>query len=332
VSVELGVAGLEAASGVRFQQIAVARAETRRRLRERQDRLRSEGIVIDDDAAIVLTGSWGRYEITSGSDDDFMVLFSGSARESALPSVEDAAIALGARAPGREDIFGTHVWLDDLQGKIGRAEDSNANLTRRMLLILESVAVCGETVHAEARATLIAGYLDANVKDHRPPRFLLNDLIRYWRTIAVDFESKMRARRGEGWGLRNAKLRLSRKALFAGGLLPVLECYRYSNDGMLDYLCERMSVPPLDRIADAFVTHGAVDAGIRVMNAYDAFLGILDDRDKRRELTELGVENSSESPLFARIVELGEEFQAGLLALLFDDPELRRWVREYLIF
>jgi hypothetical protein len=30
--------------------------------------------------------------------------------------------------------------------------------------------------------------------------------------------------------------------------------------------------------------------------------------------------------------ETGKEFEAGLLALLFDDPELRRWVREYLVF
>ncbi|MEO8969267.1 MAG: hypothetical protein ABI355_16685 [Solirubrobacteraceae bacterium] len=85
--------------------------------------------MIDDDATIVLTGSWGRHEITRESDDDFMVLFSGAPRDGALPSVEGAAIALGARPPGREDIFGTHVWLDDLQGKIGRAEDNNANLT-----------------------------------------------------------------------------------------------------------------------------------------------------------------------------------------------------------
>ena len=40
----------------------------------------------------------------------------------------------------------------------------------------------------------------------------------------------------------------------------------------------------------------------------------------------------SRSYRIARIAELGKEFEAGLLALLFDDPELHRWVREYLVF
>ena len=101
---------------------------------------------------------------------------------------------------------------------------------------------------------------------------------------------------------------------------------------LLDYLDERMSVPPADRLADAFVDRGALDPGVRALDAYDEFLAVLDDRAKRRELSDLGAEEATESPLFARIAELGKEFEAGLLALLFDDPELRRWVREYLVF
>ena len=37
--------------------------------------------------------------------------------------------------------------------------------------------------------------------------------------MAVDFASKQRDRAGKGWGLRNAKLRMSRKLIFASGLL-----------------------------------------------------------------------------------------------------------------
>jgi hypothetical protein len=261
-----------------------------------------------------------------------MVLFGGAPRQNAQPTVDLVAQALEARAPGREEIFGAQVWLNDLREKVGRDEDTNTNLTRRMLFLLESVPVCGDSLQASARQQLIGGYLDANVKDYRPPRFLLNDVIRYWRTIAVDFESKMRARKGEGWGLRNAKLRLSRKALFAGGLLPVLECYRHPVDDMLGYLDARMSVPPLDRLADAFLDHEALDAGARALLAYDAFLGILDDEEQRAALNELRAEDARDSAVFARVAELGKEFEAGLLSLLFDDPELRRWVRQYIVF
>jgi hypothetical protein len=48
--------------------------------------------------------------------------------------------------------------------------------------------------------------------------------------------------------------------------------------------------------------------------------------------SELALADSQESALFVRVAGLGKEFEAGLLALLFDDPELRRWVREYLMF
>jgi len=43
------------------------------------------------------------------------------------------------------------------------------------------------------REHVLDGYLRGDVKDHRPPRFFLNDVIRYWRTITVDFVGKERA-------------------------------------------------------------------------------------------------------------------------------------------
>ena len=325
-----GVERLQEASGARFAHIVAARARTDRLLAERAALLAE--IDVDPDAAVVLTGSWGRREVTSASDDDFIVLLEGAAREGARPDPDAVAEVLGSGSAGREGVFAGQVSLQELRDRIGRDEDSNRNLTRRMLLILESAAICGVDVHARARRALLERYLAAHQKDHRPPRFLLNDLVRYWRTIAVDFESKMRDRRGEGWGVRNAKLRLSRKALFAGGLLPVLDCYRYPAAQMLGYLDERMAVPPLDRIADAFVDHEAIDPGVRALTAYDAFLGILDDPAQRAELSALSREDRHDSAVFARIADLGLEFESGLLSLLFDDPELRRHVRDYLIF
>jgi len=112
----------------------------------------------------------------------------------------------------------------------------------------------------------------------------------------------------------------------------VLECYGYRAGDMLEFLDERVSVPPLDRVADAFIEHDAVDTGARALTAYDEFLGILNDQAKRDELKALGPTETGDSELFARVATLGDEFENGLLSLLFDDPALQKWVRDYLIF
>jgi hypothetical protein len=215
--------------------------------------------------------------------------------------------------------------------RIGLDADDNRNLTRRLLLLLESVAVVNEPAHEDCWRRVLGGYLDNSVKSYRPPRFLLNDVIRYWRTICVDFVGKERGDAGQKWALRNLKLRLSRKALFAGGLLPVLLCHRLPASDIGPFLAETLERPSIDRIAWVFLELDAVDAGVRAIGAYDRFIGILGDRDAREELEGISRDEAGDSSVFKEGKRLGVDFQQGLLALLFE-TRLEPMVREYGVF
>jgi hypothetical protein len=317
-------------SGTDLPALFGARALTHQRLAERRSAL--QGLPHDRDTAVVLCGSWGRGEITRASDDDWWILVDGPARPVVLPLAADVARALHEVPPGGEGLFGTVAFRDDLRGLIGLARDTNANFTRRMLLVLESVAVTGHPAWAATRRAVLAGYLGQTPRDYRPPRFFLNDIVRYWRTITVDFEGKDRTRGGDGWGLRSAKLRTSRKLLFASGLFPILECHRLQAGEMLDALAADFAAPATDRIAAAFLRYDAIELGIRVLAAYDRVLALLDDPEVRAHLVALTDEDAATSAPFAEIRALADQLQAGLLSLLFDDRRLAPVVREYAIF
>lgn len=283
----------------------------------------------DPDVAVVLMGSWGRFEVTPGSDSDFVVLVDGPQRHAVAPRPGAVHSLLESPGPAEEGSFGETVFAARIAGAIGLADDSNRNLTLRMLLLLESVALSSPEVHGRVREAILAAYLPAHVKDHRPPRFLLNDVIRYWRTIAVDFEGKLRTAGPQKWGLRSVKLRSSRTVLFASGLLPVLQCHRYRAAEFAPFLAGALARPPADRIADAFVAYDAVDAGARALAAYDELIGRLGDPEVRAELERVGPADADHSTLYGELRGLGNELQAGLLALLFERQPLAGIVRQY---
>ncbi len=200
---------------------------------------------------------------------------------------------------------------------IGLEEDDNRNLTQRMLLMLESVAVVGEDVHRRCWEQVLDRYLAEGRSDHRPPRFFLNDVMRYWRTIAVDFAGKHKDDERK-WGLRNAKLRTSRKMLFAGGLVPILRCHALRGADVQPFLAQQLALPASDRVADAFLSADQVDAGVRCLGAYDRWIGMVGDTATREELAGLDRASARDSATFIEVRRLAAEFQNGLLALLFE--------------
>jgi hypothetical protein len=241
-----------------------ARQTTTQRLAELEEKV--DGDRLPDCSSLVLFGSWGRHELTSESDDDWALLIDDSDLDLDGPLVREALEHLRevfeeGRAPGRQDYFGCAFHGRPLSERIGLDEDDTRNLTRRMLLLLESVPATRAQVHRHVQDRVLARYLARHRKDFRPPRFLLNDVIRYWRTICVDFEGKVAQDKREGGGedrfvMRNSKLRTSRKMLYASGLLPVLLCHHLEARHMPLLLRNQLDALATDRVARAFLHLG----------------------------------------------------------------------------
>jgi hypothetical protein len=206
--------------------------ETSQKKREELDKLLSTeiGKYASPDTSLVVFGSLARGEWTTGSDLDWTYLIDGGAKSAHLQITQHIRRVFKENRlaePGPTGTFGNMTFSHDIVHQVGGQNDTNKNTTQRILLLLESTPI-GERREAYDRVirAVIDRYLEEDThlltrdsKRYRVPRFLLNDIVRFWRTMAVDFASKQRDRAGKGWGLRNAKLRMSRKLIFASGLL-----------------------------------------------------------------------------------------------------------------
>jgi len=262
------------------------------------------------DVSVTLFGSWARRELTEGSDNDWGIL-APNARVTDPDVVELAATCRKRfnkddKAPGAQEIFGVPFAWPRLARHVGLDPDSNRNLTRRMLTLLESVAITGPARDQCWRA-IFDRFIAADVRSHRPPRFLLNDTIRYWRTICVDFEGKhaIAGEHDKKWVMRNAKLRTSRTMLFAGGVLPILFCRLHDKDSIPRFLEQQLGAPPVDRVAWAFLEMGLVDEGQRCLAAYDEWVSMLQSAADRKALEELRAETRDDSSTFQRVRDIG---------------------------
>jgi hypothetical protein len=197
---------------------------------------------------------------------------------------------------GREGTFGTMISSHDLIHNIGGEDDTNRNLTRRLLLLLESKPVGRREAYEGTVKNILKRYLLEDrsflrAQGHHIPHFLLNDFARLWRTVAVDFAYKLRTRSAEGWALRNIKLRMSRKLLYVAGLL---NCFYFNmlfrdsesrrsvvsekeqHQMIVDIVCSEFGEPPLDIVAAFLRQHNHLyGIASKLFGAYDEFLGIL---------------------------------------------------------
>jgi len=315
-----------------FPSILRAREQTAAVLRN----LEGATLQLPADSAWVVYGSVARSEWTSGSDIDWTMLLDGLVKSSDVDVAHDIERCLQERKyanPNPAGVFGSLCFSPELVHKVGGEHDTNRNTTQRILLLLESTAISGTAVRERVVSALLERYLeddDSYVSEKTGlPRFLLNDIVRYWRTMAVDFSAKQRARNGAGWAIRNLKLRMSRKLIFTAGLLVCLNAHIDLAPGTpkmerLDYLKREFDKPPLQILAEATRKYGMKETSARDLIAqYDEFLCMLDDQDARRQLSNLTQKAAASDLVFLRCRLLGNEFQNRLTELFTGDNDKR---------
>lgn len=339
-------------------------AEARRRALETRTRLTDALAGIpSSDLSVVAFGSLARDEFTPGSDVDWTLLIDGTADThhfDLAQEIRGVVAALRMKQPGREGQFGAMTFSHELVHLIGGQDDTNSNTTRRILLLLESVALGQGAAHERVITGTLSRYLLEErtfARDSKPlhvPRFLLNDFARYWRTMAVDFAYKSRTRLGEGSALRNLKLRMSRKLIFVSGLLSCFSCQLgmaragghagcpAEEEECVVCLRAFMRRTPLEIFAQTALylaeKNPAKAAQIlafaeKAVTAYDKFLAILADERKREHLEKLAQADIDSDPLFAEARAISHEFRDGVDGFFFDgDADLAKLTRHYGVF
>jgi hypothetical protein len=319
--------------------------------------LRAEDPPID----VVAFGSMARYEMTPASDFDYLVVAysidnkPGASRRS-LEVADSLRSSLGGelvgeatqppiRKPGQTGLFGTIVSAPDLVEVIGLERDTNHTHSRRILVLEESVSLYRPTQHSELIQAIVGRYLEARpASASGVPRFLLNDLARYWRTLSVDYQAKTPP--PAKYSLRYLKLLISRKFAYASSVLPLF--YHAVSPpsarddapvvSMADHLFASFSLPPITRLLSfSRVLRAAGDnaalEGVRgALGCVETFNELAGSDAWRDQIkAECASDSPREQPGFSQARELARSLQESLQSIFFSET-MAPISQKYLIF
>lgn len=265
---------------------------------------------------IGVNGSVARRECTSGSDVDLFFLYNGKIKISdarkAQADYRDGLLKAGLEMPAVGGVFENPLEITDLLNTIGGEKDTNEFITRRMLFLLEGEWTFNQALFGQTRTRLIERYVAGDLGKHKLCLFLLNDVIRYWRTICVDFEHKT-ATADKPRAIRLIKLRFSRMLLYLGGVVAVSQTKDIEVADKRRKLEEFFAMPTIARLQS--ILGRKMDGPL---SRYAGFLNQIDDAEVRRQL-KLPGEEGLQTKAYLKLCEEARMFKEELLEMLMSE-------------
>lgn len=280
---------------------------------------------------VYAAGSLGRLETGQISDLDVFLFadrVSRNATERSLTRLEEivalseliqANTQLNLPAfSGDGEYFKIHEVSHLLAGT-GTATDDSENLfTTRLLLLLESKCLANDSLYSSATQRVIEMYLrDGKGRNDYRPLFLMNDILRYWRTVCLNYE-RTRHDPNKPWWKKNLNLKFSRKLTVFSSVLAIL----------IDHIDEFAKFAPLSAMTPMERLAYSLDK-LRDPTLLVEFLVFLDNYEEflaaksHAELEEL---NSSDAAHFRETAQQFDDFLHSVFASNQLDRRLVRYL------
>jgi hypothetical protein len=226
--------------------------------------------------------------------------------------------------------FSNSCFIDDVILNIGGKNDTNDTLTRRILLLTEGYGIPQKSMFKKIRENILRKYLaDIQSSTDRRPIFLLNDVIRYYRTMCVDYEYK-KNEKGKPWAVRLTKLRHSRKLLYFSALLPLIESIDMKSK-RINWLREQFEeYTPLERIILLLNRYGEKKHW-DILKLYDNFLSFLASKVKREQLDEVDYDRREKNISYIEMRDNARKFRALFNDFILSVEKWQEPIRKYVL-
>jgi predicted nucleotidyltransferase len=260
-------------------------AFSQKRFKALQEKLKETIHLLGDKGCIYATGSYGREEASSHSDLDAFIVVKTQEKKRLLTNVDEILTkadlikqcqALKFPEFDKDGAFLKAFTEEELRENIGTPEDDSSNtFTARLLLLLESKPILGQEFHTKLSTEVLKKYwrdYEGHKKDFEPT-FLLNDILRLWRTFCVNYESSTLGKSEEKRKLKNYKLKHSRLMTCFSSLSYLLVVHGEKNTVGIEDVLEMTQQTPIGRLERIKkMRTGCTLLVEEVLGIYDSFL------------------------------------------------------------
>lgn len=281
--------------------IANAREESLNLLAEIREKMH-QTFPLDDERykniCVYACGSLGRLEMTQNSDLD---LFFISLHDDKVDPMEqnlnkyiffsklyEINCAMKLPDPSKGGEYWSFINKTDFLDIGSRKEDFNNSFTARLLFMLESKPLYNERVYNQLLVETLSKYF-VDYQDHQDefyPLFLMNDILRYWYTLTLNYE--YRRDNKDSVNKRNWK-RLKLKYARLITCFSMLACL-YHKDVTPDYVAECIKMTPIERMEKLALENERISGVVKeIKTEYEWFLNLrqsmnngFDEKEQRK--------------------------------------------------